>query len=426
MNLDLNLNSRTTNKKGSVVGSVIVGILFIILGIRFIFLNESNSLKNIKAIDEAGKAAIEVNAEEFLEENEGKVVCVSGKLQILSGEVKDTTFSLSLNTTQIYRKVEMYQWEEEEKNSDDRTEYTYKKVWSEKIIDSSKFYDASYQNPYTMRYTSQSFDAKDVKLGKYNMGAQQIIDLSTPDSYTDFSNINIPYGFKENDKYITNSSSPLNPQVGDIRISFYYNNSDTATVLAKQQGNGFADFESATGVKINKAVNGIKTKEDMVNKMQSDNKLFTWIIRIVLVIVEIIGFSLLFSPIIRLTSWIPVAGRATRTVSSLIGFLLGIVVSFVCMAIAWVAYRPIIAIVLLVIGAIVAVIVISAIKRKKSNVSENTASNFDVNQTSNSYNNSSIDSQNFVEQTDSSKTCKYCGAKNDVSSNKCQNCGGDL
>lgn len=426
MDLDLNLNSRLTNKKGSVVGSVIVGILFIILGIRFIFLNESNSLKNIKAINEASKAAIEIDAEEFLEENEGKVVCVSGKLQILSGEVKDNTFSLSLNTTQIYRKVEMYQWEEEEDNTNDRTEYTYKKVWSEKIIDSSKFYDTSYQNPYSMKYTSQYFDAKNVKLGKYSMGSEQIIDLSTPDSYTDFSNINIPYGFKQNDKYITNSSSPSNPQIGDIRISFYYNSSDTATVLAKQQGNGFADFESANGVKINEAANGIKTKEDMISKMQSDNKIFTWIIRIVLVIVEIIGFSLLFSPIIRLTSWIPVAGRATRSVSSLIGFLLGIIVSFSCIAIAWVAYRPIIAVILLVIGAIVAIIVISAIKRKKASASQSTTNSFSVNDASNNYNNSQMGSQDFVEQTNSPKTCKYCGAKNDSNLDKCQNCGGDL
>ena len=53
-------------------------------------------------------------------------------------EIKDRDFGIvAQNSYRLKRKVEMYQWREIARTEDERTVYSYEKVWSETAIDSS-------------------------------------------------------------------------------------------------------------------------------------------------------------------------------------------------------------------------------------------------------------------------------------------------
>ena len=71
----------------------------------------------------------------------------------------------------LKRKVEMYQWIETYKQEKDKAYYTYAKVWSETPIDSSKFANEGFDNPYvyTWPYQSSQIQGQRIKLGKYTL-----------------------------------------------------------------------------------------------------------------------------------------------------------------------------------------------------------------------------------------------------------------
>jgi hypothetical protein len=64
------------------------------------------------------------------------------------------------------------------------------------------------------------------------------------------------------------------------------------------------------------------------------------------------GYYLLFSPIITLISWIPLIGGLLSYVlalaAAIIGFVLGSVNFTIVFALAWIRYRPILGVLLLV------------------------------------------------------------------------------
>ena len=74
------------------------------------------------------------------------------------------------------------------------------------------------------------------------------------------------------------------------------------------------------------------------------------------IVLTIVGIYLLFSPVIALLSWIPLVGSLLGLVVSAAAFIfaliVGLVISTLVIAIAWVVYRPLIGVSLLVLVSI--------------------------------------------------------------------------
>ena len=211
-------------KIGDSFKGILGGIISIILGIGILWWNEGNNVKNLKTTAEMEKSYIDVSSDKIDEANEGKLVATNGKL-INEKELTDETFSVKVKTPLLKRVVEVYQWEEESKTEDDVTTYSYKKVWSSDLIDSSNFNDKKYVNPTTKPYNDEEFKSDDVRVGAFILSNEQISDLSTNGEVNTYNTEKITeLGFVTNGKYVTNSKELNNPQIGDVRISFVYNN----------------------------------------------------------------------------------------------------------------------------------------------------------------------------------------------------------
>ena len=72
--------------------------------------------------------------------------------------------------------------------------------------------------------------------------------------------------------YITNSENVNSPAIGDVRISFVYNNSTDISVLAVQQGNTFVDFVSEAGKLVNRVMDGTHSGAEMINVIKEEDK----------------------------------------------------------------------------------------------------------------------------------------------------------
>ena len=138
-------------KKGS---GILGGLIFLVVGIVILWSNEGRTVKTQSAILEAEKSYIQIKSDKIQSKNDGKLVATKGKIDSDSlNELRDDTFGINVKAVKLRRKVEMYQWQE---NEDTKTEtqmggttketttYSYEKVWSEEPIDSSKFHKPSY------------------------------------------------------------------------------------------------------------------------------------------------------------------------------------------------------------------------------------------------------------------------------------------
>ena len=355
-------NSNSKNPFSGIIG----GFILLAIGTVLLWHNEGSFVANMKAVKDVSKNVVEVSSETVDASNEGKLVCLNGDLKIGSDAVTDPVFSISEKTAKLTRVVEIYQWQEKEETENDKTSYTYEKVWSDDLIDSSSFHSSWHENPTSRAYNSEVFCADDVKVGAFSLSKKQIESLSANTEVKFDSTSTIPDGYQIADNYITNSKDVSYPEIGDIRISFKYNNYTEVTVLAVQQKDSFIDYTSDNGKTINRVNSGKMNSKQVLDKMTDENNTSKWIMRIIGAVAVILGYICIISPISKLTSFVPLLGNFVTSTLNLIATLVGIIHSIIIVAIAWFVYRPILSIVLIVV-AVGLVIAIKTIMSKNKN-----------------------------------------------------------
>ena len=354
---------------GNAFKGILGGVLFIIIGIVLLWWNEGNNVRNIKTTAEMDKVVIDVKSDKVDSANEGKLIATYGEV-INEEEMNDETFNVKVKTPIMKRIVEVYQWDEDSDTDEDgHTTYSYKKVWDTDIIDSGNFHDKNKVNPKTKPYEDKVYTSSDVKVGAFSLTSEQVSGLSTSENYTNFdvetaTNLNLT----TSGKYLTTSKNLDSPEVGDVRISFVYNNSKDLSVLAVQSGNTFVDFVSSAGKNINRVMDGIHSGHEMINVIKKENNFIKWLLRFLGILLIVCGIGAILKPISAITSYIPLLGSVVGAAVGLVSLLLGLALGFVIIAIAWIRWRPVLGISLLVGAAILIVLLVMRGKKTEKPV----------------------------------------------------------
>ena len=345
-------NSTASTKKGS---GVLAGLILLVAGIGLLWYNEGRTVKTQSAINEAKKAYVDVSSAKVDSKNDGKLVATKGKISLEDTEVlKDSKFNITAKAAKLTRKVEMYQWEEKcSTDDDDKKTCTYDKVWSEKLIDSDDFEKSGHDNPTSKPYESEVFYADNVKVGAFVLPEELIKSLSN-NKKKDYDDLSAEYqnnvvGIKVDGNYLTNVKEE-EPEIGDVRISYEYLTEQTVSIMAVQNGDTFEAFTSKKGKDIYTIVKGNKTGIQILEDMTSSNKFAKWFLRLLGIFLTVSAFGSMFSFINTLANKVPVLGNIVSGTTSFISTVLGIAVSLVVIAIAWFRFRPILSIILIVIG----------------------------------------------------------------------------
>ncbi len=358
--------------KNSVQG-VILGIIFLLAGTILIWWNEGNTVKNLKAVDEIQKNVIDIKSDSINPSNDQKLIATNGEVNILDESLKDDTFGIEQKSIKLKRIVEIYQWKEtEKKDSNDRVTYQYEKDWTTELIDSSDFHKSGYTNPTYQPYNNETFIAEEVKIGQFYLNKEQKENIATPTRLEIIEDSYLPYGYQIKNNYITNAQDMNNPNIGDIRISYVYNSYKNISILALQNEDSFTDYISSNGVKINRVEEGLLNSNAIINKIISENKMMKWIFRGLGAILVILGYTFILNLITTATSFIPIIGNIVGTGIALVSFLIGCIHSLIIFTIAWIRFRPIIGICLL-IAVVVLIILLKKYTKKNKN---NTIGNF--------------------------------------------------
>ena len=346
---------------------VIIGILLIIGGTIMLWWNEGETVKNLHSVEEMSKTAIQVKSDEVNPKNDGKLVATNGKFEVVDEKLSDDQFKIEKKTAKLVRTVECYAWVETEHTDDDVTTYSYEKKWvvAGEVPDSDAFHETGHVNPKSWgTIPSDEQVASEVKVGAFKLSTSQVSSVPANVRFN-IDGVEAKEGYTNAENYMTTSKDVANPEVGDTRISWHYNDWTEASILAKQNGDSFIDWTSKEGRTVNRVENGIMDLDALLNKIKGEDKATKWIFRLIGALLVIFGYMALINPITTLTSFVPILGGIVGGILGLIAFLIGLIHSLVVIVISWFAFRPILAAVILAVIVALVILIVMLIKKNK-------------------------------------------------------------
>lgn len=163
----------------------------------------------------------------------------------------------------------------------------------------------------------------------------------------------------------TGTANPGAPEVGDVRITWtYIPDTMPVSIVSCQQGNTFSPYVAENGYTVDLLQMGTKSKEVMFQAAKDSNTMWTWILRFVGWLMMYMGLKMVLAPISVLGDVLPILGNILEFGTGIIAFMVSSVTALVVIAIAWLAYRPVLGITLLVLAVGLVVLIIK--KKKKA------------------------------------------------------------
>ncbi len=374
--------------KNGLIG-LILGPLLVLGMIWLLSWNEGRSVQTYRALAEGAGIVVSVDNGSIDPANEGKLVHISGSVKP-DGTPEDPALGVSAEgAAGLNRKVEMYQWVEDSKSETKKTlgggeetvtTYTYRKEWRPHRVDSADFKQADqHQNP-DMPIEGERFTVATATLGAFTVDGKAVADLGT-DSPVKLSadvvgQVTSALGsdkpVKADGTTIYVSQNRQSPAIGDLRISFSREDISAASFVGAQKGATVARYKASNGRELFLSAAGQVGAADMFEAAQSENTLVTWLIRFGGLLGMFVGFVIMLSILGIIADVIPFVGSIVGFGTSIIAGILTLILGPVVIAIAWIAYRPLLAIIVIALGILMAAALIYL--RRKRAVAAPTAS----------------------------------------------------
>jgi hypothetical protein len=354
------------------LGQSVLGVLFgfalIIGAVVLLFWNEGRAIRTERSLAEGAGLVHDVDANRVDPANNGRLVHVAGPLSA-SGPAVDSEFGIRSGGLRLERQVEMFQWTEEQQTETTRklgggeektTTYTYRRGWADHPVESSKFREpAGHANP-PMVWRSRNVVAPGPRLGAFSVpadllahfGAEQPLVVDGGQVAALAGKLGKPVQAVDGVLYIAADAGQ--PAVGDVRISYSEVPLQEASIVARQSNNGLGPYITSAGGTVELIAAGRVPAALLFTSAEADNRFWTWLIRAGGCLLMFIGFCLILGPLGVVGDVVPFVGDVIRAGAGLVGLLCTAVLAPIVMALAWLWYRPLVALAILAVGGLLA------------------------------------------------------------------------
>lgn len=364
----------TTTGYGTRVGNsfkaIGSGILLFLAGTAVLWWNEGRAVKTEKMLDEAGSAYVEMeNPNKKDASLEGELICGTA-LATTEDSLSDQQFGIGAKAISLRRSVEYYQWVEhsEEKKEDKlggkevtTTTYTYSKEWVSRPVESAGFKDPAYQNKNRVLTTVEDQEqyAENVSWGAYKLTESLIHSISSREPMElGYDSAKVASLNKDTAVHVTvngnqlyyGSSASGAAEIGDVRVTFEKVVPAKVTVMAVVDGDSFKPFKAKNGTRFQTLVMGKKSGDEIIDAQKDANNMWTWALRILGVLMVIGGLKGIFGFIETILKVVPFVAGIFGWGVGLVCSVIGVAWSLIVIAIAWLFYRPLLGITLLVLA----------------------------------------------------------------------------
>lgn len=354
---------------------ILPGVILFIAAFPLLFWNEGRAVKTARALDEGQGAVVEVDSNKSVDpDNEGRLVHMTGRADT-KDVLRDPVFGVAENCIRLERKAEIYQWVEHSETKEKKnvggsvtktTTYTYSLEWCGDAVNSSGFKESGHDNPPAgLEFKSERWQAENVSFGAFRLSERQVgrvgaaRDYLIPPSFTSLVDrvqiagnvIYVPEKATRENR-LNDRNVQSQPRAGDMRITYRIVTPHDISLVAKQRGDSFVPYTSkkGDGYKVDMLRDGVADSDEMFETARSGNALMTWILRLVGWLVMFIGIRKVLAPIPTLGDVLPFLGGILSAGTGFIAGVVSVVLTLVVVAVAWIFYRPVLAVVLLVLA----------------------------------------------------------------------------
>ena len=363
------------------IKGVLVGGAFFVAAFPLLVWNEGRAVKTARSLEEGAGAVVSVPADRVDAGKEGKLIHTSG--QATTNEtLSDPDFGVSAPAIRLQRVVEAYQWDEDEK-SETRNKlgggtetvktYSYKKVWSDRLIDSGRFkHEDGHENPAAMPFESREWTAQSVKVGAYRLSENQVGRLDKTEPVTIDPAAKLPAGIAERVKAVAGQNlfyagkDAASPAIGDARISFKAVRPAMVSLVARQVGETFEPYLAKAGgaVDLLDTARRARTRCSRPRKRRTPRSPGSCAGGF---LIMFLGLVMVFKPISTFGDVIPIVGTLLGAGLAVFAGVVAAALSLITIAISWLAFRPLVGILLLLLaGGAVAGLAWLAGQRKRA------------------------------------------------------------
>ena len=355
------------------------GILLFIAATVLLWWNEGRAVKTAKMLNEAQGAYVEMENPSKIDATlDGELVHATA-VATTQDSLVDARFGFGATAIALQRTVEYYQWvEHAESKSEDKlggkevttTTYTYSKEWVSSPIQSESFKDPEYQNKNMVLTVvePQTQWAENVNFGAYKLNealthsisSREPVQLAIDENILKDLNDGISRIQKKDSlNYVHQAANvlyigrvPASPEVGDVRITWEKVVPAKVTIISQVDGDTFKPYTAKNGKTFQTLVMGKKDASEIFESEHSTNKILLWVLRILGVILVIAGLKGIFGFLQTILKVVPFLANIMGWGVSLVCFVAGLAWSLIVIALAWLTYRPILGISLLVIAGL--------------------------------------------------------------------------
>lgn len=341
---------------GAALSGILIGLILLPASGFLLFWNEGRAVQTARSLSEGAGLVRSVTPERPDPALDGRLVHASGALRVARAP-RDQELEVTPpeGTLRLIRTVEMYQWQEQT-SSETRTRlgggqetvttYSYRRAWAEGRIDSSRFRQPDgHQNPQP-RYASRAFEAEGVTLGAFRLAPDQLRAIAATEAL-------VPAGATADGARFL-GQNPEAPRLGDLRITWRMARPEAVSVIGAQMGEGFGPFATRAGDRLFLIEPGRVPAAAMFQQAEADNRMLTWILRLVGIVVMFLGWAIIFNPLKVLADVVPFIGSIVGFGTGLLAAVLTFLLAPATIAIAWLFYRPLVGIAILAGGLVVA------------------------------------------------------------------------
>jgi len=365
--------------KSSLKG-LLFGLVLLLGGVILLFWNEGRGAKNSARLQQAeSKIHLPSDIQRPSAKDNGKLVYVQSTLQQQSKLPQiDSELNLSVDALALQRKVEFWQWQEQESidPTTKQASHSYSKQWSDAAIDSSKFKQPEgHQNKLAANLQTQYMQSSKLQLAGYELDREQVRKLRMEalkqpkpqaSPYSSQMQIHGSYiyllpreqagaGTTAADTLAKTTFDPANLPVGTLRVSYQQLPAGLSlSIIAAQTAAANSGFslsphrsgdDEATFI-VHQPAQSI---EQMFAAERGSNNRTGWWLRALGVVILFIALRMILSPLHALVEYIPLLGDILQFGMNLLSALLALLLALLVIAVGWMFYRPLLSLSILAV-----------------------------------------------------------------------------
>ena len=143
---------------------------------------------------------------------------------------------------------------------------------------------------------------------------------------------------------------PGSPEVGDVRVTFEKVVPAKVTVMAVVDGDSFKPYKAKNGKRFQTLVMGKKSGDEIIDAEKEANNMILWALRIIGIMMVIGGLKGIFGFLTTILKVVPFIAGIFGWGVGLVCTVIGVAWSLIVIALAWLFYRPLLGISLLVLA----------------------------------------------------------------------------